>query len=325
MPLIKLTLHSDGSAIYIESNHISAVNTWGDGDGYSSVVSVISGSGFLVKESQQAIIEAINDATDDDCYFDPDVKFELTPFAEECLREAKKKVAEKPVGGWQKAEYPAIRPTSRIDPKLIGEFKRADIEQYVRWLHGELDEAQSDAKVADERAEWHKKLADERLKAIEKAAAVEKGIRSELSVARLETNSIGAWHNFAIGTITQRNEAIQKLEAQIAELRQSETMLTESVRKEHRDLVAERLANLGLEDKLAKQTTALENACRDLAVGGIARSDLERKLAEQTKELAEWRTGKRSPWIPCAGSGNGSGGTSSAPFPSTPNDFNWVK
>lgn len=297
MPLIKLTLHSDGSAIYIESNHISAVNTWGDGDGYSSVVSVISGSGFLVKESQQAIIEAINDATDDDCYFDPDVKFELTPFAEECLREAKKKVAEKPVGGWQKAEYPAIRPTSRIDPKLIGEFKRADIEQYVRWLHGELDEAQSDAKVADERAEWHKKLADERLK----------------------------WHNFAIGTITQKNEAIQKLEAQIAELRQSETMLTESVRKEHRDLVAERLANLGLEDKLAKQTTALENACRDLAVGGIARSDLERKLAEQTKELAEWRTGKRSPWIPCAGSGNGSGGTSSAPFPSTPNDFNWVK
>lgn len=205
MPLIKLTSPSGATDFYVDSDYIVSITSQTT-PSPATLVFTLDGNVTSTKEEAPAIIAAIDDATDDDCagcQFDPDAVFELTPLGEECLGAAGK-----------------LYPVAQSPAKLL-----------------ELvDEAQSDAKVADERTRWFKKLAEKRLAAIEKFTAAEKELRLELSAAKFDKDSIAGWYQVALDKIARKDEANRKLEAQIAEYQRTAKIRAVAIGKLHAEL-----------------------------------------------------------------------------------------
>lgn len=288
MPLIKLTSATDDHDIYVESDHITSIEPQRTGN--QSFLWMLNGNGRRVKESPTAIIAAIAEAEDDpccDCEFGPDVRFELTPLAEEMLREAGKKVADKPVtleqcqrdlgisGGWQRTEYPPIH-TRRVPPGAMLELSAAQMTRLAEDLNrtlDELDEAQADAKVADERAEWFKKLAEQRL--------------AELEQLKGDHRIVSAWYGELVDRHTDKVAEMRKLEASLKAL---------DVKLGEKEREIEGMAWLHDGLRLANESIAKKDA--EIAEHRHTADNLVRKLGEQAKELSEWRGGIRSVGMP---------------------------
>jgi hypothetical protein len=204
MPFITLTLIGSKRPHRFRTYDIESFGTTTANE---SFVCMASGSIVPVDETTERIDRLIAEAEADDdcagCQFDPDAVFELTPLGEECLGAAGK-----------------LYPVAQSPAKLL-----------------ELvDEAQSDAKVADERTRWFKKLAEKRLAAIEKFTAAEKELRLELSAAKFDKDSIAGWYQVALDKIARKDEANRKLEAQIAEYQRTAKIRAVAIGKLHAEL-----------------------------------------------------------------------------------------
>lgn len=183
MPFIKLTHESDGNDVWIDADRVTAATrgVWLPDHPPTTAVFLCDGSVFYVKEHPAQVTLEVSAATDDDCagcQFDPDAVFELTPFAEELLKTQASKMT------------PVPRPNHEL-----------------REL---LNEAQSDAKVADERAEWFKKLAEQRL--------------AEFEQLKGDHKTVSAWYSELVDRHADKMAEMRKLEARANSLDTSLTV-----------------------------------------------------------------------------------------------------
>ena len=187
MPFVKFPAQQHTGDVYVNSDFVASV------DEIPGSLTIPAGSrvryaggGFSnVKGLPEEVVSDLEDATCDGCEFNDDVKFELTPLAEEMLKQAGKTHAASP-------------PDAKVPPTLI-----PDLHNEIALLKMDLAAFRADAKCADERAEWFKKLAEERLVKLTRAQSQ-------------ATHQIEDYRALGRSIIAKKDEEIRRLNAELA-------------------------------------------------------------------------------------------------------------